>query len=82
VIPDPVPTELADLTADEIQAIDGGWVVCTQMVLPQTWTEADLQDCLATQLGVAPDEPDLLLFLQWAVNAGLIPEADPSTSTP
>ena len=59
---------------------DVGWVVCTQMVLEPTWTEADLQDCLATQLGVAPDDPNLLLFLQWAVNEGLIPMADTSTS--
>jgi hypothetical protein len=51
-------------------------------VLPPAWTGADLQDCLATQMGVPPDDPDLLLFLQWAVNAGLVPEADTSTSTP
>jgi hypothetical protein len=82
VIPDPVQTELASLTPDQIQAIDEGWVACTQTLLPKTWTEADLQDCLATQLGVPPEDPDLLLFLQWAVNEGLIPESETSTTAP
>jgi hypothetical protein len=86
VIPDPVPAELASLTPEQIQAIDDGWLACTTTLPIGTWTAADMQDCLVAQLGVPPDDPGLLVFLQWATLEGLVPEPAPpvetTTSTP
>ena len=37
---------------------------------------------LAEQMGVPPDDPGLLLFLQWAMAEGLVPEPEAATGTP
>ncbi len=69
VIPDPVPDALADLTPAQIQAIDDGWLVCVG-TLPEDWTLDEMRDCLAEQLDVPVDDPDLAIFLLWAVRPG------------
>jgi Transglycosylase SLT domain len=72
VIPDPVPDALAGLTPEQIQAIDDGWLACVG-TLPDSWTFDQMQACLADQLAVPLDDPDLATFLQWAVDQGLVP---------
>jgi membrane-bound lytic murein transglycosylase B len=81
VIPDPVPTALADLTAAEIQAIDDGWLECVG-TLPDDWTFDQMRACLADQLGVPVDDADLATFLQWAVDQGLVPAREESPAAP
>jgi hypothetical protein len=69
IIPDPLPDALAGFTADEVQAYDAAWVVCRPQV-SDTWADdadqtATLRDCLAGELGVPSDDPDLATFLTW-----------------
>jgi len=81
VIPDPVPDALAGLSAAEIQAIDDGWLACVG-TLPDNWTFDQMQTCLADQLDVPVDDPDLTTFLQWALDQGLVPAREESPVTP
>jgi hypothetical protein len=80
VIPDPVPDALADLSPDQIQAIDDGWAACV-VSLPDAWTFDQMHECLADQLAVPLDDPDLAIFLQWAVDEGLVPAREESSAT-
>jgi hypothetical protein len=81
VIPDPVPDALAGLSDAQIQAIDDGWLVCVGS-LPEAWTFEQMRDCLADQLAVPSDDPDLATFLQWALDQGLVPAREESSATP
>jgi hypothetical protein len=81
VIPDPLPDALAALTPEEIKAIDEAWPVCLA-ALADGWTYADMQGCLADQLVVPVDDPDLTTFLAWAVDTGLVPALEQPTGTP
>jgi hypothetical protein len=82
VIPDPVPTELASLTPDQIQAIDDGWATCIATLPTDAWTASDMQACLAVELDVPLDDPGLLIFLQWVTANGLVPLAEDAPGTP
>ena len=81
VIPDPVPDALAGLTPEQIQAIDDGWLACVG-TLPHDWTFDQMQSCLADQLAVPLDDPDLATFLQWAIDQGLVPGREESAGGP
>ena len=81
MIPDPVPTALAALTPAEIQAIDTAWPVCGDL-LAEGWTYVDMQTCLADQLVLPVDDPHLLAFLDWAVDAALVPARNQPTPSP
>ena len=76
-----MPDELAALTPAQIQAIDDGWLVCVG-TLPEDWTLEEMRDCLAEQLDVPTDDPDLATFLLWAFDQGLVPGREESTGTP
>ncbi len=69
VIPDPLPAELADLTPAQVEAYDDAWATCDDDLTPgwstQTYVVATLTQCLADQLGVPADDPELAVFLQW-----------------
>ncbi len=72
-----MPDALAGLTPAQIQAIDDGWLACVG-TLPADWTFDQMQACLADQLVVPLDDPDLATFLQWAVDQGLVPAREES----
>ena len=41
-----------------------------------------MQSCLADQLAVPLDDPDLATFLQWAIDQGLVPGREESAGGP
>ncbi len=81
IIPDPVPDALSSLTPAQVQAIDDGWVACTD-TLAADWTFDQMQTCLAGELDVATDDPTLAVFLQWASDEGLVPASNETPTTP
>ncbi len=73
MIPDPVPTELADLTPAQVEAYNAAWAVCDDDLVSGWSADPDtvtaLTQCLADEVGVQPDDVDLATFLDWlAVN--------------
>jgi hypothetical protein len=69
VLPDPLPTELSDLTPDQVQAYDAAWATCDDD-LTAGWSAdpdivATLTQCLSDQIGVPVDDPDLVAFVGW-----------------
>lgn len=81
VLPDPLPTELADLTDAQVQAYDAAWATCDDD-LTAGWSAAPyvvatLTQCLAEQVDVAVDDPDLVAFVGW-----LAETQDPDATDP
>ena len=73
MIPDPLPPELADLTPDQVDADNAAWAVCDDDLTSGWSTHHDVREaltqCLADELDVLPDDPDLGVFVDWlAVN--------------
>jgi Transglycosylase SLT domain len=69
IIPDPLPDELATFTADQVAAYDAAWAVCDDDLTAGWSADPDavtaLTACLADELDVATDEPDLVTFVDW-----------------
>jgi hypothetical protein len=69
VIPVPLPAELADFTPQQVAAYDVAWAVCDDDLTAGWSTDPDataaLTQCLATEVDVAVDDPDLLVFVDW-----------------
>jgi membrane-bound lytic murein transglycosylase B len=83
VIPDPLPIELADLTPDQVDAYNAAWAVCDDDLAAGWSTSNDqreaLTQCLADEVGVPLDDPDLVTFVDWlAVNEDGPPDCRPA----
>jgi hypothetical protein len=64
VIPDPLPTALADLTPAQVQAFDDAWSAVA-FLLPDPWTRRDVRRLVADQLGISRHDHALREFVRW-----------------
>jgi hypothetical protein len=64
-----VPDELSGLTPQQVVAYDDAWASCDDDLLPGWSADQEARDsltvCLADQLGVPTDDPDLVTFVDW-----------------
>ena len=79
MLPDPLPDELADLTSEQVTAYDDAWATCDDDLATGWSTDSDTVDtltsCLADEVGVTTDDPDLLAVVDWLVaNEDPLPE--------
>jgi outer membrane biosynthesis protein TonB len=69
VLTDPLPPELADLTSAQVDAFNAGWATCDDDLVAGWSADAAARDaltqCLAGEIGVATDDPDLVAFVDW-----------------
>ncbi|HEX3931124.1 MAG TPA: lytic murein transglycosylase [Nocardioides sp.] len=85
IIPTPLPSELADFSPAQIQAYDQAWAACDDDLVAGWSSDPDqvatLTQCLADEVDVPIDDPDLLVFVTWVAGyEDPSPSDAPSTS--
>jgi hypothetical protein len=69
VLSDPLPDELADLTAEQVDAYNAAWATCDDPLVDGWSDDGDIVDaltqCLADEIGVPTDDPTLVTFVDW-----------------
>jgi hypothetical protein len=69
IIPSPLPTELVDFSPAQVQAYDDAWAACDDDLVAGWSSDPDqvatLTQCLADEVDVPIDDPDLLVFVSW-----------------
>jgi hypothetical protein len=69
VLTDPLPDELADLTAEQVDVYNAAWATCDDPLVVGWSDDGDVVDaltqCLADEIGVPTDDPTLVTFVDW-----------------
>jgi hypothetical protein len=69
VLTDPLPDELTGLTPDQVDAYNSAWAVCDDDLVDGWSSDPDtvgtLTQCLAAEIDVPTDDPQLLAFVDW-----------------
>jgi membrane-bound lytic murein transglycosylase B len=69
VLTDPLPTELADLTAQQVDDYNAAWALCDDDLTAGWSADTAVRDaltqCLADEIVVAVDDTQLVAFVDW-----------------